>query len=227
MNDSHSTRFVVIINAEGAKSTAGHCIALPVQRDMINKPLKFFTEDPDNVNILFENFRNSASSDKGVQPSPLLKSLQRVLAPNRESPIRDCTVPILENGTMTYIGSATSSILIATPFQSPYPPPRPSPGSWKDEIAGHRGSAAHSTARKKLSKSEEILSNHFSPQPAWVCPVSEFDVQLTKDYGPVIFHDFLVMETGGDIPLHFRSIYASESARDPELLIGYHIRKQI
>lgn len=109
MNDSHSTIFVVIISAEGAKSTAGHCIALPVQRDMINKPLQFFTEDPDNVNILFENFRNSASNDKGVQPSPLLKSLQRVLAPNRESPISDCTVPILENGTMTYIGSVTFS----------------------------------------------------------------------------------------------------------------------
>lgn len=56
MNDSHSTIFVVIISAEGAKSTAGHCIALPVQRDMINKPLQFFTEDPDNVNILFEIF---------------------------------------------------------------------------------------------------------------------------------------------------------------------------
>ena len=28
------------------------------------------------------------------------------------------------------------------------------------------------------------------------------DVQLTKDWVPVIFHDFLVMETGGDTPLH-------------------------
>ena len=27
-------------------------------------------------------------------------------------------------------------------------------------------------------------------------------MQLTKDCFPVIFHDFLVMETGGDVPLH-------------------------
>lgn len=32
------------------------------------------------------------------------------------------------------------------------------------------------------------------------------DVQLTKDLNPVIFHDFLVMETGGDIPLHTLSL---------------------
>ena len=30
----------------------------------------------------------------------------------------------------------------------------------------------------------------------------EFDVQLTKDYTLVIFHDFLVMETGVDVPLN-------------------------
>ncbi|MCJ1390082.1 Glycerophosphocholine phosphodiesterase [Xylographa bjoerkii] len=30
----------------------------------------------------------------------------------------------------------------------------------------------------------------------------EFDVQLTKDLVPVIFHDFLVMEAGGDTPLY-------------------------
>lgn len=30
----------------------------------------------------------------------------------------------------------------------------------------------------------------------------EFDVQLTKDHVPVIYHDFLVAESGVDIPMH-------------------------
>lgn len=30
----------------------------------------------------------------------------------------------------------------------------------------------------------------------------EFDVQMTKDHVPVIYHDFLVSETGADVPVH-------------------------
>ena len=30
----------------------------------------------------------------------------------------------------------------------------------------------------------------------------ELDVQLTKDHVPVIYHDFLVSETGIDAPVH-------------------------
>ena len=208
INDSHKTRFGVIIKAGGAKSTAGHCIELPMLRNMINKPLQFFTEDPDNVNLVFEIFRNSSSSDKGIQvigtAVALLKSLQRVLALNCESLIRDYTVPILENGPMTYIGSVTFSILVVTPFQPPYPPPRPSPGFWKDDstqIVGHRGSGANSTARKNLQIGENTIQSFLTATSLGASCV-EFDVQLTKDCFPVIFHDFLVMETGGDVPLH-------------------------
>ncbi|CAF9920731.1 Glycerophosphocholine phosphodiesterase [Imshaugia aleurites] len=212
INDSHKTRFGVIIKAGGAKSTAVHCIELPMLRNMINKPLQFFTEDPDNVNLVFEIFRNSSSSDKGIQvigtAVALLKSLQRVLAPNRESLIRDYTIPILENGPMTYIGSVTFSILIVTPFQPPYPPPRPSSGFWKDDstqIVGHRGSGANSTARKTLQIGENTVQSFLTATSLGASCV-EFDVQLTKDCLPVIFHDFLVMETGGDVPLHTLTI---------------------
>ena len=32
--------------------------------------------------------------------------------------------------------------------------------------------------------------------------LTHLDVQLTKDYVPVIYHDFLVGETGIDAPMH-------------------------
>ena len=209
VNVTHESVFGVAIKAEGATSTAGHSIELPMHRNMINKPLQFLTEDPDNVNLVFKIFCNSSTSNEGVQvigtAVALLKSLQRMLGMNRESLIRDYTIPILENGPMTYIGSLTFSVLVVTPFQYPYPPSRPSPGFWKKDestqIVGHRGSGANSKTRKNLQIGENTVQSFLTAASLGASCV-EFDVQLTKDYIPVIFHDFLVMETGGDVPLH-------------------------
>jgi glycerophosphodiester phosphodiesterase len=35
-----------------------------------------------------------------------------------------------------------------------------------------------------------------------VTALRDLDVQLTKDHVPVIYHDFLVSETGIDAPVH-------------------------
>lgn len=159
INDANQkTRFGVMIKAGGTKSTSAHCIELPMVENMINKPLQFATEDPDDVNVVFELFRNSSASDKGIQiigtGIALLKSLRQGLALKRESLIRDYTVPILENGPMTYIGSVIFSALIVTPFQPLNPPPRVSPRFWNrdgsTQIIGHRGSGVNSTARTNL-----------------------------------------------------------------------------
>ncbi len=235
MNDSRKAMFGVIIKAGGAKSTAGHCIELPMPGNMINKPLQCLTEDPENVHLVFEIFRRSPTSDKSIEvigtAVALLKSLQQGLALKRESLVRDYTVPILENGPMTYIGSVTFSILVVTPFQPPCPPPRPSLGFWKDDFTqtvGHRGSGANSTARKNLQIGENTVQSFLTATSLGASCV-EFDVQITKDYIPVIFHDFLVMETGGDVPLHtltldqFMHLSRSQAPRS-DLLSSAEIR---
>jgi len=208
-NANQTTRLGVMIKAGGAKSTSAYCIELPMLGNTINKPLQFATDDPDNVNLVFEISRSSSTSDENVQVIgtgiALLKSIRQGLAPECESLIRDYTIPILENGSMTYIGSVTFSALVVTPFQPPTPPPRASPGFWKKDgstqIVGHRGFGANSTAHTNLQIGENTIQSFLTATSLGASCV-EFDVQLTKDYVPVIFHDFLVMQTGGDVPLH-------------------------
>lgn len=208
-NANQTTRLGVMIKAGGANSTSAYCIELPMLGNKINKPLQFATDDPDNVNLKFQIFRSSSTSDENVQfigtGIPLLKSIRQGLAPKRESLMRDYTIPILENGSMTYMGSVTFSALVVTPFRPPNPPPRASPGFWQKDgstqIVGHRGFGANSTAHTNLQIGENTIQSFLTATNLGASCV-EFDVQLTKDYVPVIFHDFLVMKTGGDVPLH-------------------------
>ena len=207
-NNSHEGTFGVMVKAGGTKSTLEFRIDLPIHENMINEPLVFAADDPDNVSLVFEIFRSSSSNNKGVQiigtGIAVLKSLRRGLGPNRESLIRDFTSPILENGSMTYIGSVTCSILVVTPFCPPKLPLRASHGFWKSgstEIVGHRGFGANSTARTNLQIGENTIQSFLTASDLGASCI-EFDVQLTKDHFAVIFHDFIVMETGGDVPLH-------------------------
>ena len=118
---------------------------------------------------------------------------------------RDYMIPVIEKGTMTCIGSVTFSVLLVTPFDVENPLPKVSPGFWKKNrsfpIVGHRGSGASSTARTVIQIGENTYQSFLIAIDRGASCV-EFDVQLTKDYRPVIYHDFLVKGTGGDISLH-------------------------
>ena len=106
---------------------------------------------------------------------------------------------------MTCIGTLTFSVLVITPFKLGTSLPTSSSGFWKGSdcfpIIGHRGSGANSNARTTLQIGENTLQSFLTAIKRGACGV-EFDVQLTKDHYPVIYHDFLVKETGGDVPLH-------------------------
>jgi glycerophosphodiester phosphodiesterase len=68
-------------------------------------------------------------------------------------------------------------------------------------LIGHRGLGKNLTSNKSLQLGENTLPSFIAAANLGAHYV-EFDVQLTKDHVPVIYHDFLVSETGIDAPVH-------------------------
>lgn len=179
---------------------------LPKLADTINEPLVFPTKDPNNLKIYFSIFRTGgfdgdAFIGRGIG---LLGTFKHSMAPKHESLHRDFTIPILGQTHLEFIGSVTFSFLVITPFQCPGIMKSPAMGFWegrgRTQVVGHRGSGSNTTARTKLQIGENTVQSFLTAVDLGASCV-EFDVQLTKDFTPVIFHDFLVMGTGSDTSL--------------------------
>lgn len=68
-------------------------------------------------------------------------------------------------------------------------------------IIGHRGLGKNFASRNSLQLGENTVQSFIAAANLGASYV-EFDIQLTKDHVPVIYHDFLVSETGIDAPVH-------------------------
>ena len=199
------------VRADGAEASHGEnsYSELPRLEDMISQPWHFTTNDPDKCHLVFTIM--SRKDDNGKQSVvgsaiAMLQSLKHGLASGREGLARYYTVPILGKDNLAYIGSVTFGLLVVTPPPRGRSIPQSSKqGFWKEggttQVVGHRGSGANSTARTNLQLGENTIQSYKSAAALGATAV-EFDVQLTKDLVPVIFHDFLVMEAGGDTPLY-------------------------
>ena len=209
-NPSNSPGLGVRVTTIGIKSTTSCSVKLPIPDNMINKSLHFSTtQDPENLHLVFQVFCTSSIHDSELQiigtGVVLLSGLYGGFAHNRVSLIRDYTIPILANSSMTCIGTVTTSNWVVTPFlpQCTNPVQR-SPRFWElgsPQVVGHRGFGANSIARTHLQLGENTVQSCLTVNKLGASCV-EFDVQHTKDCTPVIFHDFLVMGIGGDLPLH-------------------------
>lgn len=182
---------------------------LPILEDMINRPWHFIAEDPEQVRLVFTVIQPSAgdASDEVTVGSgvALLRNLRHGLASSREGLARYYTVPILAKKDLEYMGTVTFGLVVVT--HAPRAPSIPSSakrGFWNGkstEVVGHRGSGANSAANTNLQLGENTIQS-FTSAAALGASAVEFDVQLTKDLVPVIYHDFLVMEAGGDNPIY-------------------------
>lgn len=134
------------------------------------------------------------------------------------------TIPIQAKGTMDLVGTITFEYSIVTPFIHPKIGVYATDTYWKSlvstRVIGHRGLGKNFHSSKSLQLGENTVESFIAAASLGASYV-EFDVQLTKDNIPVVYHDFAVAETGVDIPMHeltleqFLELNSFGTKRDP------------
>ncbi|PWY78970.1 ankyrin repeat-containing protein [Aspergillus eucalypticola CBS 122712] len=99
---------------------------------------------------------------------------------NRESLVRERSIPILESRSFQAIATVTFTFLIIKPFQHPNIPSVRECFLRHDDfcLVGHRGFGQNVAGHDYLQLGENTV---------------EFDAQLTRDLVPVAYHDFSLM----------------------------------
>ena len=207
---AHSTQLdtalSVILSASGAEGEPS-IIDLPVQDNINTEPIVFTTLDVAKVKLLFDIVPTYAGSADQIvgRGVALLSSIKPSVGSKRITLQGDVTVPIMAVQTMDVIGSVNFNFLIVTPFSHPKMAITEDLTYWKSMsstmVIGHRGLGKNSAARGPLQLGENTIQSFIAAANLGAQYV-EFDVQLTKDHVPVVYHDFLVSETGIDAPVH-------------------------
>lgn len=208
--DAHSTQLdtalSVVVSASGANGEPS-IIDLPVQDNISTDPIVFTALDATNVKLLFDIVPTYAGSNdqrvgRGVA---LLSSIKPSVGSKRITLQGDLAVPIMAASTLEVIGSVNFNFLIITPFTHPKMTIAEDLTYWKKMastmVIGHRGLGKNTAARNSLQLGENTIQSFIAAANLGAQYI-EFDVQLTKDLVPVIYHDFLVSETGIDAPVH-------------------------
>ncbi|KAF2651232.1 GDPD-domain-containing protein [Lophiostoma macrostomum CBS 122681] len=152
----------------------------------------------------------------GIQPGPQQSSILLgsgvALAQDRsdrfgkdhESLIREQTIPLLDRDSMREVGKFTFSFLIVKPYKG-LETPRTGLESLREgtdvTLIGHRGLGMNNASHRHLQLGENTIGSLLSASTLGADYV-EFDVQLTRDHVPILFHDFSLSESGTDIPIH-------------------------
>ena len=209
MAEAHSTQLdtalSVIVTASGAQGEPT-TIDLPVQDNISTEPMVFTAVDASRVKLYFDIVPTYAGSQehKVGRGVAILSSLKQAIGLKRMNLQGDVSVPIMST-TLEVIGSVNFNFLIITPFSHPNMGITAKHTYWKElsstMVIGHRGLGKNVTSNRSLQLGENTLQSFIAAANLGASYV-EFDVQLTKDLVPVIYHDFLVSETGIDAPVH-------------------------
>lgn len=209
LTDAHATQLdtalSIVVSATGADGEPT-VIDLPVQENISTSPITFLTSDPSKVRLLFDIVPTySGSKDKIVgRGVALLSSIKSSIGSKRMLLQGDLSVPIVAADTLDVIGTVNFNFLIITPFKHPHMSVSATQTYWKSNstmVIGHRGLGKNQASLKSLQLGENTIQSFITAASLGASYV-EFDVQLTKDMVPVIYHDFLVSETGVDVPVH-------------------------
>ncbi|TID21465.1 GDPD-domain-containing protein [Venturia nashicola] len=208
--DAHATQLdtalSIVVKATGATGEST-VIDLPVQENISTDPISFTTTDVSKVKLLFDIVPTYAGSNDKIigRGVAMLSSMKPGIGSKRMSLQGDISVPITAANTLDFIGTVNFNFLVITPFAHPNMSITEQHTYWKKMastmVIGHRGMGKNQSSRKSLQLGENTIQSFIAAANLGAAYV-EFDVQLTKDHVPVIYHDFLVSETGIDAPVH-------------------------
>ncbi|KAJ5690318.1 hypothetical protein N7462_004710 [Penicillium macrosclerotiorum] len=210
MENAHATQLdtalSLVVTASGAHGEP-EVIDLPVQDNISTEPIVFHSNDASKVRLLFDLVPTYSGSKEQIvgRGVALLSSIKPTVGSQRINLKGDSTVPIVAANTLEVIGSVTFNFLVITPFKHPNMSITGNQTYWRSMsstmVIGHRGLGKNMASRKSLQLGENTVQSFIAAANLGASYV-EFDVQLTKDHVPVIYHDFLVSETGIDAPVH-------------------------
>lgn len=204
-NTQLDTALSIVVSAQGAQGEPT-IIDMPVHENISTEPIVFTTSDATKVKLLFDIVPTYAgnNNNKIGRGVALLSSVRPTIGTKRMNLQGDVCVPIV-GGNLDVIGTVNFNFLVITPFSHPNMEVTEQQTYWKKMtstmVIGHRGLGKNHVSNRSLQLGENTLPSFIAAANLGAQYV-EFDVQLTKDHVPVIYHDFLVSETGFDAPVH-------------------------
>ncbi|KAL2265508.1 hypothetical protein VTJ83DRAFT_6608 [Remersonia thermophila] len=199
------TALSIMVSAHGAQGEPT-IIDMPVHENITTEPIVFTTADATKVRLLFDIVPTYSGNEKNKvgRGVALLSSVRQTVGTKRMNLQGDVCVPIV-GANFEVIGTVNFNFLVITPFSHPNMEVTEHQTYWKKMtstmVIGHRGLGKNLVSNRSLQLGENTVPSFIAAANLGAQYV-EFDVQLTKDHVPVIYHDFLVSETGFDAPVH-------------------------
>ncbi|GMM30264.1 glycerophosphocholine phosphodiesterase [Martiniozyma asiatica (nom. inval.)] len=207
----------IVISAKNLPGEPEVAMSLPLDDNhgSTTEPITFHVSDQDpfdttiyfdivpTFDITLERKNNSSRKILG-RGVAVLRDVYTPVGPNKRSLYNAIRVPIMETNTMEILGTVKFEFLCVTSFEKNGVIPNDAK-YWKamsaPRLIGHRGNGMNQRSKKSLQLGENTIES-FIAAASLGAQYVEFDVQLTKDDVPVIYHDFIVAESGLDIPMH-------------------------
>ncbi|KAI9484016.1 MAG: Glycerophosphoryl diester phosphodiesterase family-domain-containing protein [Benjaminiella poitrasii] len=223
--EEHPRRLSLSVSATNATGEFPIIIDLPteftsttVHSTMLNhfnlEPIILFTSKPEAVTLRFdliETFSESSSEGLLARGTSVLAGdfiftkSKGYLGPTEKASLRGRqSIPLVQAKNLECIGTLGFEYFVITPFQHKKMRVGDRYTYYKSvdtQVIGHRGSGMNRKGGSKLQVGENTVLS-FVTAASLGAEYVEFDVQLTKDLVPVVYHDFTVTETGFDIPLN-------------------------
>ncbi|KAF9319573.1 Glycerophosphocholine phosphodiesterase [Linnemannia elongata] len=228
---TESTAFSLEITSENATAGEKVIIDLPLKDSSYHDKIVFYSRNPEETILTFSVYPTFGHlSDKLVgRGTAMLSSLDALRKDVKKqhpsmTPLQgmNMTVPIFGVDSMKIIGRVRVEFTVVRPFKHENLKVGSKHTYWKSlttTVIGHRGLGMNRKVPNLQLGENTLLS--FVTAASLGAEYVEFDVQMTKDMVPVLYHDWTVTETGLDIPVssitleQFQKLSGSKSRNTP------------